>query len=131
MLGGVIMTEIDFNTTLAKNLVKFRKASGLTQAKLAELINYSGKSVSKWERGEGVPDIYTLTMISEIYGITVSELIGQKENKNNPKVKMSLAYNYAKEVARKKAQDHTSKQNQRKNKSVLIVTKGNKYAKTL
>ena len=43
---------------LAKNLAYYRKASGLTQLELAEKFNYSDKSVSKWERGEGFPDVF-------------------------------------------------------------------------
>ena len=45
---------------LAKNLAYYRKASGLTQLELADKFNYSDKSVSKWERGEGFPDIFVL-----------------------------------------------------------------------
>jgi len=47
----------------------------LTQAELAQKINYSDKSVSKWESGNGVPDIYILLKLSELYGITVNELV--------------------------------------------------------
>ena len=57
------------------NLIKYRKAAGLTQAQLAEKLGYSDKSVSKWEREEGVPDIYILKEIADLYGITVNDLI--------------------------------------------------------
>ena len=57
---------------LAANLVRFRKAAGLTQLELAEKLMYSNKTVSKWERGESVPDIFTLKSIAEIYGVTVN-----------------------------------------------------------
>ena len=50
--------------------------AGLTQAELAEKINYSDKSVSKWESGNGVPDIYTLMQLAQLYGVTVDVLIG-------------------------------------------------------
>ena len=42
---------------------------------LAEKLNYSDKSVSKWERGDGIPDLYVLLQIAELFGITVNELI--------------------------------------------------------
>ena len=45
---------------LAKNLVKLRKASNMTQSELAEKLSYSDKAVSKWERGESLPDIEIL-----------------------------------------------------------------------
>ena len=62
-----------------KNIAAYRKAHKDTQAGLAEKLNYSDKSVSKWERGESVPDIYILTQIADLYGITVSNLIGEVE----------------------------------------------------
>ena len=58
---------------LAKNLVYYRKQSGLTQLELAEKFNYSDKSVSKWERGEGFPDIFVLKSLADFYGITVDD----------------------------------------------------------
>ena len=58
---------------LAKNLAYYRKASGLTQLELAEKFNYSDKSVSKWERGEGFPDIFVLKSLADFYGITVDD----------------------------------------------------------
>ena len=74
------------NQTIAKNLACYRKAAGLTQAELAEKINYSDKSVSKWESGNGVPDIYILIELAQLFGITVDELIsdsGKKRPKKN------------------------------------------------
>ena len=47
----------------------------MTQASLAEKLNYSDKAVSKWERGESVPDVLTLMQLAELFGITVNELV--------------------------------------------------------
>ncbi len=69
------------NEKIAKNLAHYRKAAGLTQAELAEKINYSDKSVSKWESGGGVPDIYILLQLAKLYKITVGELIGEEQPK--------------------------------------------------
>ncbi len=66
----------DEQEKLGENLVKFRKLSGLTQLELAEKIQYSNKTVSKWERGESFPDIFTLKKIADIYGVTVDNLLG-------------------------------------------------------
>ena len=63
---------------LAKNLVYYRKASGLTQLELAEKFNYSDKSISKWERGEGFPDIFVLKSLADFYGITVDDFYLQE-----------------------------------------------------
>ena len=65
--------EKDLQDLLAKNLAYYRKASGLTQLELAEKFNYSDKSVSKWERGEGFPDIFVLKSLADFYGITVDD----------------------------------------------------------
>ena len=65
---------------LAKNLAYYRKASGLTQLELADRFNYSDKSVSKWERGEGFPDIFVLKSLADFYGITVDDFY-QSEHK--------------------------------------------------
>lgn len=73
---GSMENNIEINRRIAKNLTHYRKAAGLTQAGLAEKINYSDKSVSKWESGNGVPDIYTLMQLAELYGVTVDALIG-------------------------------------------------------
>lgn len=76
------------NQRIAKNLIYYRKAANLTQAELAQKINYSDKSVSKWESGNGVPDIYILLKLADLYGITVNDLVGEKSSALPPK-KMS------------------------------------------
>ena len=60
---------------IGANIAAYRKRSGLTQAGLAEKLNYSDKAVSKWERGESVPDVLTLAMLAEQFGITVNDLL--------------------------------------------------------
>ena len=66
---------MDDQEKLAHNLVKFRKAAGLTQLELSEKIKYSNKTVSKWERAESFPDVFTLKKIAEIYGVTVNDIL--------------------------------------------------------
>ena len=60
-----------------KTLRHYRKAHHDTQLDLATKLNYSDKSVSKWERGESLPDVYILSQIAELYGVSVSALIGE------------------------------------------------------
>ena len=60
---------------IGANISAYRKRSGLTQAGLAEKLNYSDKAVSKWERGESVPDVLTLSMLAEQFEITVNDLL--------------------------------------------------------
>ena len=51
---------------IAENITYYRKQNGDTQAELAEKLNYSDKSVSKWERAEGTPDVYILSQIASL-----------------------------------------------------------------
>lgn len=65
----------DLKEIISKNLVNLRTKSHLTQLQLAEMLNYSDKAVSKWERGEAIPDLRVLIRLTEIYGITLDELV--------------------------------------------------------
>lgn len=70
---------------IGNNIAAFRKQCGMTQADLADKLNYSDKAVSKWERGESVPDVMTLAQIAELFGIGVNELINQTDAVAAPK----------------------------------------------
>ncbi|MEG2453873.1 MAG: helix-turn-helix transcriptional regulator, partial [Clostridia bacterium] len=74
-----MIEQIELRQIIASNLIRLRKVSGLTQAELAQKINYTDKSVSKWERGEGAPDIFVLNQLAEIYKVTVNDIIGVKK----------------------------------------------------
>lgn len=69
--------EATLRKTVAKNIAQYRKGHHDTQLDLATKLNYSDKSVSKWERGESLPDVYILSQIAELYGVSVSALIGE------------------------------------------------------
>ena len=69
------MEEMELKKIIAKNLVTYRKQAHLTQAELAEKINYSDKNVSKWERAEGVPDVLVLCELAALYGVTVNDFL--------------------------------------------------------
>lgn len=60
---------------IGANIATYRKRSGLTQAGLAEKLNYTDKAVSKWERGDSVPDVLTLAQLAEQFGVTVNDLL--------------------------------------------------------
>lgn len=74
----IIMTA-NWKEILAGNLARLRREKGLTQAELGEKLNYSDKSISKWERGEGVPDLQVMIALSELYGVSIDEMTGRKE----------------------------------------------------
>ncbi len=69
------MDDEKLKQLIGGNIAAYRKKEGLTQASLAEKLNYSDKAVSKWERGESVPDVLTLMTLAQLFGITVNDLI--------------------------------------------------------
>ena len=64
---------------IGHNIATHRKRCGLTQAGLAEKLNYSDKAVSKWERGDSMPDVLTLVLLAEQFGITVNDLVSDPD----------------------------------------------------
>ena len=78
----------ELKDVIANNLVAYRKNAGYTQAEIADKLNYSDKAVSKWERGEGIPDVAVLKELADIYGVTVNDfLIVHSESAKPPKAK--------------------------------------------
>lgn len=69
------MNDEKLKSQLGANIAAYRKRAGLTQLGLAEKLNYSDKAVSKWERGESMPDVLTLTQLAELFEITVNDLL--------------------------------------------------------
>lgn len=69
------MNHEQLKTRIGANITLYRKQLGLTQAELAQKLNYSDKAVSKWERGESIPDVLTLADIAEQFGVSVNELL--------------------------------------------------------
>ena len=83
----------DIKTTVANNLIALRKSKGLTQADVANALNYSDKSVSKWEHADSLPDISILSALADMYGVTLDylthedaeERLSYMNEKENPK----------------------------------------------
>ncbi len=69
----------NIRNVLAKNLIKFRKAMNLTQADLANKLNYSDKAISKWERGESLPDVEILYELSKLFNVSIDTLLTDDE----------------------------------------------------
>lgn len=65
----------DLTRLLAVNIAVRRKAAGMTQAELAEVLGYSDKTVSKWERGEGLPDVLCLKRMADTFGVKMDDLL--------------------------------------------------------
>ena len=70
------MDDEQVKARIGANIAYYRKQAGLTQAGLGEKLNYSDKAVSKWERGESIPDVLTLMQLASLFDITVDALLG-------------------------------------------------------
>lgn len=73
------MSKIKEN--LANNILELRKINNLTQSELAEKLNYTDKTISKWERGESTPDIESLSALASLFNLTVDDLLHESFDK--------------------------------------------------
>ncbi|MBO5884497.1 MAG: helix-turn-helix transcriptional regulator [Clostridia bacterium] len=84
------MEKNEIKQNIAKNIGELRKANKLTQLELAEKLNYSDKAISRWERGDTLPDIDVLCQICELFGVSFEYLISKNTEKEIQK--NTLAY---------------------------------------
>ena len=69
---------------ISKNIVDLRKSMNWTQAELAQKLNYSDKTVSKWERAEAIPDIIVLKAIADLFEVSVDYLLVADHEEKRP-----------------------------------------------
>lgn len=88
----MIENNLELKNIIGKNITEYRKLAGLSQIEFAEKLNYSDKAVSKWERGESLPDVVVLKQIADLFGITLNDLAGYntKKKKNIPSLRKLL-----------------------------------------
>ncbi|MBP3437514.1 MAG: helix-turn-helix transcriptional regulator [Clostridia bacterium] len=85
----------DIKQTVAKNLTELRQAHNMTQLELAQRLNYSDKAISKWERGESIPDLSVLAEIADLFGVSLDYLIQEDHTAATPlHPKRSSKYNH-------------------------------------
>lgn len=83
----------DLKIIVASNISRLRKDANMTQAELAEKLNYSDKSVSKWERADALPDLNVSKQIAELFGVSVDFLLTTHDEWNvSPPPKPSPSY---------------------------------------
>lgn len=80
---------------IPNNIIKLRKSQGLTQIDLAKRVNYSDKAVSRWEKGEVLPDIETLQSISQVFNVPISYFFEEHDQES---VENKLAEKYKNDV---------------------------------
>ena len=102
------MNDEQLKQMLGANIASYRKRQRLTQAGLAEKLNYSDKAVSKWERGESMPDIMTLLQLAELFEISVDDLLADPNRLPDEKSKMVETMEKAVEKTLKRKADKRS-----------------------
>lgn len=80
----------DLHAIIAANISALRTESGMTQAQLAEVLNYTDKAVSKWERAESVPDILVLKQLADHFDVTVDYLLTDVSAHTSPRSRDEL-----------------------------------------
>jgi len=90
---------------IGSNISAYRKRDGMTQAGLAEKLNYTDKAVSKWERGESIPDVLTLMQLAELFDIEVGELLADPNALPGDPGKLEKAMTQVSEKALKRKAD--------------------------
>lgn len=74
----------DTKAILAKNITALRQNRKMTQLDLAEKLNYSDKAISKWERGESMPDVTVLKSIADLFGVSLDYLLSDNPDSQQP-----------------------------------------------
>lgn len=81
----------DLKLTIASNITKLRTEAGMTQSELGAKLNYSDKSISKWERAESLPDANVLKQLGEIFGVSMDYLFGTQESEEEKETERTAA----------------------------------------
>lgn len=79
----------ELRSIFAENVAALRRAAGMTQLQMAERLNYSDKAISKWERGESIPDVAMLKAVADLFSVPVDYLL-EREHKKEPEVKQTI-----------------------------------------
>ena len=82
---AVIFMELsELKLISASNIIRLRTEAGMTQAELGAALNYSDKTISKWERGEAIPDAYVLSQMAGLFGVTVDHILSSHDRWEAP-----------------------------------------------
>ena len=85
----------ELKVIFASNLIRLRTGAGMTQAELGEFLHYSDKSVSKWERGEAIPDAFVLKRLAERFSVTVDSLLSENSGWVSPDAEENAPVTYS------------------------------------
>lgn len=103
-------------------VAQLRGEKGLTQKQLSELLYVSDKAVSKWERGLSLPDISMLMPLSEILGVTVTELLEGRRIENAEEMDPAQVESLLqKAIGMSEEQSKPSREQRRKNALIFLA----------
>ena len=113
------------DNTIGNRIYKLRTAKGLTQDQLADEINVSRQAISKWERGEGYPDLYNIKILAKALDVSVDELINEdsqdRPNTTEFSEQVKSSGNYIKRLLFKAQHTSNSKEARKIKKTLLLV----------
>ncbi len=84
----------DIKNIVAKNISELRQAAGITQIELAEKLNYTDKAVSKWERGESLPDVSVLVELADLFGVSLDFLVRKEHGRGEARRELRHKHKY-------------------------------------
>jgi len=96
------MDDEKVKARIGANIAFYRKQAGMTQAGLAEKLNYSDKAISKWERGESIPDVLTMMQLASLFDVSVDDLLGDVNALPENPTTLEAAMNQVSELALKR-----------------------------
>lgn len=99
------MDDEKVKARIGANIAFYRKRAGMTQAGLAEKLNYSDKAISKWERGESIPDVLTMMQLASLFDVSVDDLLGDVNALPENPTTLEAAMNQVSELALKRKAD--------------------------
>ncbi|MFA7076253.1 MAG: helix-turn-helix domain-containing protein [Candidatus Izemoplasmatales bacterium] len=119
------------NDTFCKKLLELRTKSNITQNELAQKIGVTRQAISKWERGDGLPDLYNTNLLAKALNVTVDELLNDEvvldnidfSNKKETYYSGLLKGNYLKNILYK-AKHTTNSLEAKKIKKILLIAGG-------
>ncbi len=82
----------EMRLALASNLIKLRSGAGMTQAELGEKLNYSDKTISKWERADALPDVLVLKQISDLFHVSMDDMLKAHDKWEKPQDSNSKSF---------------------------------------
>lgn len=85
------MNDEELKNAIARNIGYYRRQSGLTQTELGEKLGYTDKSVSKWERGDGMPDVFVLNRMAQLWHISPGDLFREDLPKRKKQVSLLVS----------------------------------------